>query len=222
MRVLVVADIRLYREGVAGALRALADVETAATASNGPAAVIAARSSECNVAIIDTTLPDSRETIAALFAARPALKVVALGVREEGPDVVACAEAGVHGYVSRDASLNDLADALRAARRGEAICSAKIAAGLLRHIAEKARASQRNTPIGLTSREQEILRLVEQGMSNRQIGQVLDLQLSTVKNHVHNVLTKLGATTRTDVSAALARVDLDLEQQADLATAPGI
>lgn len=223
MRVLVVADIRLYREGVASALRALPDVEVAVTASNGAAAVIAARNSECDLAIIDTTLPDSRETIAALFAARPALKVVVLGVPEEGPDVVACAEAGVHGYVSRDATLTDLAAALRAARRGEAICSAKIAAGLLQHIADRARASRRQfTPVGLTSREQEILRLVEQGMSNKEIGQVLDLQLSTVKNHVHNVLTKLGATGRGEVAAALARAVGDGSRDLDLGPHDGL
>jgi two-component system nitrate/nitrite response regulator NarL len=201
VRVLVVTEIRLYRDGVAEALRRLDDVELAATAATGGAAVLAARRHECDVALLDMTLADSTEVVALLLTARPSLKVVALGVPEEGPQVVACAEAGICGYVSREATLAELADGLRCALRGEAPVSGRVAAGLLRHIALQARSRQGpDVPHQLTPREREVLRLLENGLSNKQIARALDLQLSTVKNHVHNVLAKCGLAARGEVA----------------------
>lgn len=204
MKVLVVTEIRLYRDGVAEALRRLDDVEMVVTAATGPGAVLAARRADCDVALLDMAVADSTEIVASLLTARPRLKVVALGVPEDGPEVVACAEAGICGYVSREASLSELADALRTAIRGEAPVSGKVAAGLLRHIAFHARMQQtRDVSRQLTPREREVLQLVQSGMTNRQIARALDLQLSTVKNHVHNVLAKFGVTRRAEVHAAL-------------------
>lgn len=203
MRVLVVTDIRLYREGVAEALRRLPDVEMAATAATGPSAVVTARRGEHDVALLDMTLLDSAETVRSLLVSRPALRIVALGVPEDGPELVQAAEAGVAGYVSREASLEDLGDALRCALRGEAPVPARVAAGLLRHIALQARARPHDTaPTALTRREGEVLRLMETGLSNKEIARALDLRLSTVKNHVHNVLTKYGVERRGDVIRA--------------------
>lgn len=203
MKVLVVAEIRLYRDGVADALRKVPDVTVAATAGAGSAAVLAARRTECHVALLDMTLADSTTLVAALLAARPGLKVVALGVVEDGPDVVACAEAGVVGYVSRDATLEELCTALRSAMRGEVQCSAKVAARLIRHISLQASARRDFLgPVALTSREREVLDLLGEGLSNRQIAGALDIQLSTVKNHVHNLLGKYGVATRSEAAAA--------------------
>jgi DNA-binding NarL/FixJ family response regulator len=208
MKVLVVAEIRLYRDGVAEALRGLPDVEHVETAATGASAVAAARRAECDVVLLDMALDGGIETATALVASRAASRVVALGVREDGPDVVACAEAGVCGYVSRDARFDDLADALRSAVRGEASCSARIAAGLLRHIAEQARRRPGPHPLPtLTRRERDVLRMLETDMSNKEIARALDLQLSTVKNHVHHVLGKLGASSRHDIPAALRRLE---------------
>lgn len=200
MKVLVVTDIRLYRDGVAAALRGLDDVETVVTAATSATAVLAARRSECDVALVDMALVDGTQTVVSLLTARSELKVVALGVPEDGPEVVACAEAGICGYVSRDASLADVGDALRCAARGEAPISAKVAAGLLRYIACNARAHKTTESARhLTPREREVVQLIQSGMTNRQIARALDLQLSTVKNHVHNVLNKCGIERRAEV-----------------------
>jgi DNA-binding NarL/FixJ family response regulator len=201
VRVLVVTEIRLYREGVADALRRLPDVEEALTADHAAAAVVTARQAEVDVVLLDMTLPDTTRATRSLLAARPHLKVVALGAADEGPAVVACAEAGITGYVSRDATLDDLAEALRCTMRGEAPCSARVAAGLLQHIAHQAQLrGQLTLPVQLTPRERDVVRLLESGLSNKQIARSLDLQLSTVKNHVHNILAKYGATGRSDLA----------------------
>jgi len=210
MRVLVVAEIRLYRDGVAAALAALPDVEHVSTAANGALAVVSARRSESDVVLLDMAIDSAAETAAALITARPTARVVALGVREDEAHVVACAEAGVLGYVSRDASLEEVACALRSAMLGEVACSGKVAAGLVHHIATRARSGGRQVPTDqLTRREREVLHLLKTHMSNKEIARALDLQLSTVKNHVHNVLTKLGAAGRHDVEAPPASADLD-------------
>jgi DNA-binding NarL/FixJ family response regulator len=201
MKVLVVTEIRLYRDGVADALRRMNDVDSIDTAATGAAAVLAARRSGCDVVLLDMALARSTHTITALLTVRSDLKVVALGVPEDGPEVVACAEAGVFGYISRDAGLDDVGEALRAAARGEAPLPGRGAGGLVNHIACHARVELSDAGHRLTAREREVARLLHSGMTNRQIARALNLQLSTVKNHVHSVLSKLGATGRSDVHA---------------------
>jgi DNA-binding NarL/FixJ family response regulator len=203
VKVLVVTEIRLYRDGVADALRKLPDVELVVTAADGAAAVVAARRAECDVVLVDMVLPDCTRTVRALLSARPTVKVVALGVPEDGPEVVAVAEAGISGYVSREDTVDQVGEALRSVLRGEAACSGKVTAGLLAHIAlqAKVRPSAAVVAAPLTPRERDVLRLIENGMSNKEIARALDLQLSTVKNHVHNLLTKFGASGRAEVSA---------------------
>ena len=207
MRVLVVAEIRLYREGVALALSRLDDVRETTTAADAAAAVAAVRQTDCDVAIVDMSIHDSIAAARALLTARPSLKVVALGVFDDGPELITCAQAGISGYVSRDASLDDLAGALRCVLRGGAAVSARIAAGLIRHIASGGVSSAEGGGAlhPLTRRECEVLALVETGMTNKEIARALDLQLSTVKNHVHSLLAKSGASGRGAVAGALRR-----------------
>jgi len=201
VKVLVVTEIRLYRDGVADALRRLPDVELVVTAADGAAAVVAARRAECDVVLVDMVLPDCTRTVRALLSARPAVKVVALGVPEDGPEVVAVAEAGIAGYVSREDTVDQVGEALRSVLRGEAACSGRVTAGLLAHIALQAKVRPTAAVAApLTPREWDVLRLIENGMSNKEIARALDLQLSTVKNHVHSVLTKCGASGRAEVS----------------------
>lgn len=209
MRVLVVTEIRLYRDGVADALRRLDNVELVATAATGPAAVMTARRTNCDVVLLDMALRDSTQVVAALLTAQPALKVMALGVPEDSTEVVECAEAGICGYLSREATLAEVGDALRCALRGEAPVTPKVAARLLHHIAFQARSRQcGEVPQQLTPRERQVMQLLENGMTNRQIARALDLEVSTVKNHVHNVLAKCGVTGRAEVVAAYGRAQI--------------
>jgi two-component system nitrate/nitrite response regulator NarL len=206
VKILVLAEIRLYREAVADVLRRLPDVSWTSTAATGSAAIIAARQDECDVVLVDMSLPDIAATVQTLLSTRPSLKVVALGVPEDGPEVIACAEAGISGYVSREASLAELRDGLRRVLKGEAAVSGRVAAGLIRYIHRHAPPLAPDAiPRQLTPRERDILRLLEMGMSNKEVARALDLQLSTVKNHVHSLLTKSGATGRDDIGGALRR-----------------
>jgi DNA-binding NarL/FixJ family response regulator len=106
------------------------------------------------------------------------------------------------GYVPRDGSLSDLVAAIESAAHGELRCSPKIAASLFQRVARLTDETRHSTA-SLTRREEEIARLIDQGLSNKQIARRLQIEVSTVKNHVHSVLKKLQATRRTLVATRL-------------------
>lgn len=195
----MVAEIRLYRDGLAEALQRLPEVEEAVTADAGAAAVLAARRCRCEVVLLDMSVRDSTATARSLLTALPSTLILALGVPEQASHVVACAEAGIAGYVCRSASMDDLVAAFRGMLRGEAVCSARVTAGLLRHIAAQANGRRAaSQPPLLTERERDVLALIRGGLSNKEIAGALCISVSTVKNHVHNVLSKLGVGARAD------------------------
>ena len=202
IRVLIAARVRLYRDGLASLLGRDQQIEIAATVADGNQALARLRSSVVDVVVVDTALPSSLEAIRAIHAANPDVPVVALGVTEDDPAVLACAEAGAAGFVTRDGSSRDLLTAIRGADRGELACTPHMASTLFRRIA--ALAAERVPPPPferLTSREREVVLLIEEGLSNKQIARRLQIQLPTVKNHVHHILDKLDLAARSQVVA---------------------
>ena len=132
--------------------------------------------------------------------------LVALAAPEDDGSVIACAEAGVAAFVARDATLDELVAATRAVARGELPAhSPRIAAALLRRVADGARPPEHAVLAPLTSRERQIVALIDEGLSNKEIAARLCIELSTVKNHVHNLLEKLGARGRAEAARACVR-----------------
>jgi DNA-binding NarL/FixJ family response regulator len=131
--------------------------------------------------------------IRAVAEQAPATRVVVLGLPAGDQALLDCAEAGAAGYVSRDASLADLKAALQSAVLGELRCTPRDAAALLRRVALLAAQRSGPAPTGaaLTQREVEIAGLIDGGLSNKEIARRLGIEVSTVKNHVHNILEKL-------------------------------
>jgi DNA-binding NarL/FixJ family response regulator len=212
VEVLVLVSVRLYRDGIADAIgrdERFRVVGSAATLDDAQARLEALRRPP-DVALVDLGLAEGVGAARALRNAWPGLAVVALGVREADRDVVSLAEAGVAGLVSRDATLPDLLDAIEAAAREEAACSPAVTAVLLRRVASYA---GREAPAGdaaLTRREREVIVLIGKGLTNKEIAGSLQIELPTVKNHVHNILEKLRVSRRTDaVAAARARGELN-------------
>jgi DNA-binding NarL/FixJ family response regulator len=198
-QVFVVAGIRLYREGLSRCLALEYDV--IGTAPHGGEAVRQMAERRPDVALVDMAMPESALTVRAIVELDRAPKVVALGVPETEPDVLACAEAGISGYVAREASLRDLVCAIESVARGEALCSPRIAASLFRRVAILSGAQlagQRRAV--LTTREHEIIDLIDQGLSNKEIASRLSIEVATVKNHVHNILEKLHVHSRSEAA----------------------
>ncbi|WP_236950302.1 response regulator transcription factor [Mycobacterium sp. MS1601] len=136
----------------------------------------------------------------------PELRVIAIGASEaDESDILACAEAGVAGYHMRSDSLGDLIVLIHDVAAGISSCPPVVSAMLLRRLSSLAAQSKTSErELVLTAREIQILRMIEMGRSNRDIADDLDIAVHTVKNHVHNLLTKLGVSTRAE-AAALSR-----------------
>jgi two-component system nitrate/nitrite response regulator NarL len=199
--ILIVADTRLYRDGLARSLGRRQGIRVVG-ASVGPEDALAQlRERSPDVVVLDLA-DDGLSRMRTLFRAVPDAKVVVLGLPESDADVVAYAEAGVSGFVARDSSLDELAACVRSVACDDLVFSPRVAAILLEQV--KALASGNGggpRRPALTSRQLEVLQLVDVGLSNKEIAQRLCIEVSTVKNHVHQVLDKLHVRSRTEASA---------------------
>jgi two-component system, NarL family, nitrate/nitrite response regulator NarL len=203
IRVLVVSAIRLYREGLAASLARDGRFDVAGTAADADECLDAVRALGPDVVLLDLTIADALAAVRAVAGSDT--RLIALGVREVEADVVDAAEAGVSGYVGRDASLQELVDAVVCTARGESPCPPQITALLIGRIASAARGPAPDLASKLTPREAEIVGLIDEGLSNKQIAGRLSIEPTTVKNHVHNILEKLDVTRRGEAAAALRR-----------------
>jgi DNA-binding NarL/FixJ family response regulator len=201
-RLLVVAESRFYREGLARCLEENDGITVAGTASSAVEAGALGRAS-ADLVLLDQSGRQGVGDIHALRHAMPGLPIVVLGLREVERELISCAEAGIAGYVALDASLDDLVAAIETAARGEMLCTPKLAATLLRHIGALAADRERSTRGRLTAREAEIVALIDQGLSNREIAERLCIEVPTVKNHVHSILGKLNVRRRGAAAAAV-------------------
>lgn len=209
--VFIVAEIRLLAEGLTEALGRRKQIEVVGSVGDYDAAIPAIRRVVPDVVLFDVTSPSGLDAIGAIVRAVPETSIVALAVPELEADVIRCAEAGIAGYVTRDAGLDELVTNIEMVARGESLCTPRIAAILLRRVAALAAHREPVPTQRLTSRELEILALIREGMSNKEIARSLSIQVSTVKNHVHNILEKLGARKRNQ-AAQLAPVTFARER----------
>jgi DNA-binding NarL/FixJ family response regulator len=203
IRVMVVGDVRLYREGIAASLEHRADLEVVCLARSGDAL---ARAGECDVdvVVLDMAMAESLDLVRRLTGAVSGLRIVAFAVEETEHDVLLCAEAGAAGYVPPDGTLDDLMNTIRSVARGELLCSPRIAATLFRALrVQTPEVSVDRLALTLTAREREIAPLLERGLSNKEIAAQLNIEVATVKNHVHNLLEKLQVSSRGEAAARL-------------------
>ena len=220
-RLVVVSPMRIYREGLAHVLAQQGSINVV-----GVAARISELTPLLTAAAVDVVLFDLAVDggLAALrrLGSYVGPKVVVLGLSEDEGPIVACARAGIAGYVTQEATLQELIERIREASIGEFSCPPRVAATLLRNFAAPRFADDRRTVIPrLTPRESEIVQLIERGMSNKEIARHLTIQLATVKNHVHSILEKLAVRHRADAVRAARSIEAYSAVPAITDTAPG-
>jgi len=204
IRILIVADIRLYREGLTQALGREERLTIAGAAADLESALKCVRAHRPDIVLIDQAMPDSLAAVRAIGVIAPKVKVVALAVRDVDRDVIACAEAGVAGYVPREAGVPELISTIQSVAHGELLCSPRVAATLLKRVtALAAGEGHAGLAARLTGRELEILGLLERGLSNKDIARHLGIEVATAKNHVHNILGKLQVHGRGQAAARM-------------------
>ena len=204
IRVLVVSGINLYREGLAHVLGADGRIEVVGTCERVGEAVEALQELSPDVVLLDMAARDARAMAREVADAKQGVRIVALGLAEQ--DVVRYAEVGICGYVVREGSVDDLVDAVEAAMHEELHCSSKVAAALLRQVGRLAAERRPGERARLTPRELEVVALIDRGLTNKEIASRLVIEVATVKNHVHNLLEKLGAQTRSEAAARVRRM----------------
>ena len=197
-RVLIVDDHPLYRDALARLVESLPDLEVAGLAGNGAEALNKVEAGGIDVVLMDLNLPslsglDATGSIAAL-PEPPAVLVVTMV--DDDDTVVAAMRAGARGYVLKGASSEEVAAAIRTVIAGGAVFGAGVAARLL----AQSRAPEPGDGAELTAREREVLGLLAQGSTNKQIALALGLSLKTVQNYVSNILGKLQVADRTQAA----------------------
>lgn len=206
IRVLVVSEIRLHRDGLTSALTTERDIEVVGAADSLADALGAIDERPADIVLLDLSpTEDNLGELASAVRASPRARFVVLGAVESEAEVVAWAEAGVSGIVERGGSLEELRGVLDTVMRGELRCSPRVAAALLHRVHAVALERSGSDAIGrLTARELEILDLISEGLTNKEIARTMAIRLPTVKNHVHNIFEKLGVHTRA-AAVALSR-----------------
>lgn len=210
IRVLLVDDQALFRDGLREVLSVHADIEIVGEAATGQEALYLASQLKAQVVLMDLRMPvlDGVSATRRIHAAGDACRVIVLTTFDDDEQVFDALRAGAAGYLLKDAPPEKLLEAIRTAARGESFLQPSIAAKV---VAEFSRLSRAHEPEPrqpliepLSERERQVLRQLAAGKSNKEIGQALALAEGTVKNHLSNIFGKLGVQDRTQ-AALLAR-----------------
>ena len=206
IKVLVIEDNRLLRDGIAQTLTEHGGFEVIALAEDGDAIRKLKESRKApDVVLLDLGLEkvDSQELMTLLRAEMPDARIVAMDILPEQVDVVAFVQAGGSGLILKSAPLKGYVDTITAVARGEKVLPAVLTASLFTQIVETALKSGRGIPSGatqLTRREREIIDLISEGLTNKEIAARLHIATHTVKSHVHNILEKLTLRSRIQIA----------------------
>jgi DNA-binding NarL/FixJ family response regulator len=201
IRVLLADDHPVVRAGLRGMLAAESDIEVAGEAGSGPEAVAVARAGHYHVILMDLRMPGGDGVTATrdILSAGSTARVLVLTTYETDADILRAVEAGATGYLLKDATPAELANAIRAAARGETVLAPSVAERLVSHVRRPQRES-------LSARETEVLARVAHGATNAEIGRQLHISEATVKTHLLRAFGKLGVSDRTAaVTTALER-----------------
>ena len=205
IRVLVVDDHAVVRSGLAAFLLAYDDLELAGEASSGEEAIRRCRQVQPDVVLMDLVMPgmDGAAATRAIRAQFPKVQVIALTSFPEQEMVQAALQAGAIGYLLKNIAAEDLAGAIRAAHAGRPTLAPEATRALIQASTQPPRLGH-----DLTAREREVLALMIEGLNNTAIAERLVVSRSTIKFHVSSILSKLGASSRTEAVALAVQHDL--------------
>jgi two-component system, NarL family, nitrate/nitrite response regulator NarL len=204
IRVFIVSDVRLHREGLAALLRGCPTIEVLGV-NSVQESQRTLNNTATDVALIDAQSTNDGEVVGVLRRLCARVRILAVGIRETASEVLSCAAAGIDGYVPMDAALDDMVTAIENVVRGELVCSPKVAASLYQSIgiARSSGTARSSIDTPLTTRELQVAHLMNRGLPTKEIAWRLGVQPCTAKNHVRNILHKLQVHRRGQAVAKL-------------------
>ena len=213
IRVLIVDDHALFRRGLEMVLEQEDDVDVAGEAGDGAEAIEKAQELMPDVVLMDVRMPrrGGIEATQAIKDLIPHVKILMLTISDEEADLYEAIKAGASGYLLKEISIEEVADAVRQVHAGQSLISPSMASKLLTEFATMVKRRDERTQVPgprLTDRELEVLKLVAKGMNNRDIGSELFISENTVKNHVRNILEKLHLHSRMEAVVYAVREKL--------------
>jgi NarL family two-component system response regulator LiaR len=217
IRVLIVDDHTIVRKGITALLSTEPDISVVGEARDGAEAIAQARRLQPEVILMDLVMPevDGITAIRHIAARQPAINILVLTSFASDDRILSAVKAGARGYLLKDSSPKELVRAIHQVHRGESSLHPMVARKLLQELSRPAQPSTASTP--LTDRELEVLQLVAQGLSNREIADRLEIKEATVRTHVSNILNKLHLDSRTQAALYALReglASIDDESQA--------
>ena len=214
VRVLVVDDQELFRRGLIMLLSGDTDIEVVGEASDGITATDLAVKTAPDVILLDVRMPRRTgvEACRGIKEAVPSAKIIMLTVSDEEADLYESVKNGASGYLLKDSSIEEVAQAIRVVNEGQSLISPSMAVKLIDEFKQMSKPEREQGPaLRLTDRELEVLRLVAKGLNNREVAKELFISENTVKNHVRNILEKLQLHSRMEaVMYAMREKLLDL------------
>jgi two-component system NarL family response regulator len=211
IRVLICDDHALFRRGLVMVLESEPGIDVVAEAEDGEEAVRQAEEAAPDVILMDVRMPKMSgiEATRAISDVVPTAKILMLTVSDEEEDLYEAVKAGATGYLLKEISIEEVANAIRAVMTGQSLISPSMASKLLSEFNNLAKAAQQKVLAPkLTDRELQVLKLVAQGMSNREVAEQLFISENTVKNHVRNILEKLHLHSRMEAVVYAVREKL--------------
>jgi len=202
IKLLLVDDHKIVRQGVRAYLQTLADIEVVAEADSGAAAVTAVTAAAPDVVLMDLEMPGEMDGIAAtrqIRKLRPEVQVIVVTSHHQDEYIFPAIRAGAISYLLKDVEPDELADAIRKAAQGEARLDSRVASRLIKEL-QGIRGEEVNPFTELSEREFEVLRLIASGKSNAEIAETLVLGESTIKTHIGNIFRKLHLQDRTQAA----------------------
>jgi DNA-binding NarL/FixJ family response regulator len=205
IRLIIVEDNRLLREGLRVMLKEQPDIAVVASLSNGDA-LLRGKSLKPDVILLDVILRsrNSLRLVHSIRTTHPKARIVVMDLAPLQSSLVEYVQAGVAGFVLKDASFGDFVQTIRDVARGKKVLPSVLTSSLLSEIATHATGRGKGNPFALiqmTNREREVIELIAEGMSNKQIADRLHRAVDTVKSHVHNILEKLHLHTRLEIAS---------------------
>jgi two-component system NarL family response regulator len=205
IRILVIEDNRVLRDGITTMLNEQADMHVVATIGSGNNVLLKASRTKPHVILLDVGMKDFKESsvVESVRKNMPEAKVIGMGLNPLQSDIVEFVEAGASGFILKDATVKEFLGTIRSVAQGVKVLPPSLTGSLFSHVVELALKKGKGilpNAVRMTKREREIIVLIADGLSNKEIAHQLNIATHTVKSHVHNIMEKLALHTRLQIA----------------------